>query len=92
VTAVNWKSRVNGDWNVAANWSVNTVPTLVNAISISTSRAYIAKISNFDLANYVTFNGSGRAVGKWGSLTMAGAFTVDSGLVPLNEVNTSVSE
>jgi hypothetical protein len=66
VTAVNWKSRVNGDWNVAANWSMNTVPTLVNAISISTSRAYIANISNFDLWNYVTFNGSGRAVGKWG--------------------------
>jgi hypothetical protein len=61
---------------------------LVNAISISTSGAYIAKISSFDLVNYVTFTAQTALFENGGSLTMAGAF-VDSGLVSRNEANTT---
>ena len=60
----------------------------MNAISISTSGAYIAKISSFDLVNYVTFTAQAALFENGGSLTMAGAF-VDSGLVSLNEANTT---
>jgi hypothetical protein len=87
MTAVNWKPG-QGRLERCRDWSTNTVPTLVNAISISTSGAYIAKISSFDLVNYVTFTAQAALFENGGSLTMAGAF-VDSGLVSLNEANTT---
>ena len=43
MTAVNWEEPGQRRLSVAANWSTNAVPTLLNAISISTSRAYIAR-------------------------------------------------
>ena|SRR3984885_2820651 len=51
-------------------------------------RCHIAKISSFDLVNYVTFTAQAALFENGGSLTMAGAF-VDSGLVSLNEANTT---
>jgi hypothetical protein len=41
----------------------------VNAISISTSGAYITKISSFDLVNYVTFTAQAALFENGGSLT-----------------------
>ena len=48
MTAINWKNSVNGDWNVAANWSTGTVPTLADAVTISAFGPYIVTISSAD--------------------------------------------
>ena len=89
MAAISWKNPVNGDWNVAGNWSTNTVPTLADAVTISVAGPYIVTISSADVANLLTFNGSQAALlENAGSLTMGGALTVDSGLVSLNEANT----
>jgi autotransporter-associated beta strand protein len=89
MTATSWKTAVSGDWNVATNWSTNTVPTSLDTVTISASGPYIVTISSADRANTLTFNGSSAALFEnAGSLTMAGALTVNSGFVSLNEANT----
>ena len=80
---------INGDWNVAANWSTNTVPTSADAVAISASAPYIVTISSADIANSLIFGASQAAlVENAGSLTIAGALTVNSGFVSLNQANT----
>ena len=89
MAAISWKNATNGDWNVAANWSTNTVPTSADAATISMEGPYIVTISSADTANLLTFNAPQAAlIENAGSLTMAGALTVDSGLVSLNKANT----
>jgi FG-GAP-like repeat len=89
MAAINWKSPVNGDWNVAANWSTNTVPTLADAATISAFGPYIVTISSADFANTLTFGAPSAAlVENSGSLTMGGALAVNSGFVSLNKANT----
>ena len=67
MAAISWKNPVNGDWNVAGNWSTNTVPTLADAVTISVAGPYIVTISSADVANLLTFNAlSSRADGKRG--------------------------
>ncbi|HLX99048.1 MAG TPA: FG-GAP-like repeat-containing protein [Roseiarcus sp.] len=89
MTAINWKTPSNGDWNVAANWSTNTVPTSADAVAISASAPYIVTISSADIANSLIFGASQAAlVENAGSLTIGGALTVNSGFVSLNQANT----
>ena len=80
MAAISWKNPVNGDWNVAGNWSTNTVPTLADAVTISVAGPYIVTISSADFASLLTFNAPQAAlIENAGSLTMAGALTVDFG-------------
>jgi hypothetical protein len=89
MTAISWKNAVSGDWNNASDWSTNTLPGLSDAVTISAFGPYIVTISSADLANSLTFNASEAALFEnAGSLTMAGALTVDSGFVSLNKANT----
>ena len=89
MTAISWKNPVNGDWSNASDWSTNTVPTSADTVTISASGPYIVTISSADRANSLTFNASSAALFEnTGSLTMAGALTVNSGFVSLNEANT----
>ena len=89
MAAINWKNPVNGDWNVATNWSTNTVPTSGDAVTISAPGSYTVTITSADLANSLTFNAPQAALLETaGSLTVTGALTVDSGLVSLSEANT----
>ena len=89
MTAISWKNPVNGDWSNASDWSTNTVPTSADTVTISASGPYIVTISSADRANSLTFNASSAALFEnAGSLTMAGALTVNSGFVSLNEANT----
>src|SRR6185437_11627730 len=89
MTAISWKNPVNGDWSNASDWSTNTVPTSADTVTISASGPYIVTISSADRANTLTFNASSAALFEnAGSLTMAGALTVNSGFVSLNEANT----
>jgi hypothetical protein len=69
MTAISWKNAVNGNWNVAANWSLHCHDQQRRS------------------ANTLTFDASALYENA-GSLTMAGALTVDSGFVSLNEANT----
>jgi autotransporter-associated beta strand protein len=92
MTAISWKNPANGNWNAAANWSTDTVPTLADAVTISAFGPYIVTVSSPDLADTLTFNASEAALFEnAGSLTMAGALTVDAGFVSLNEANTIAS-
>jgi hypothetical protein len=45
MTAISWKNPVSGDWNVAANWSTDTVPTLNDDVTISAPGSYTVTIS-----------------------------------------------
>jgi len=89
MTTINWKTPSNGDWNVAANWSTNKVPTSADAVAISASAPYIVTISSVDQANSLTFGASqATLLENAGSLTIGGALTVNSGFVSLNQANT----
>jgi FG-GAP-like repeat len=46
MVAVSWKSPVNGNWNVAANWSTNAVPALTDDVTISAAGSYTVTISS----------------------------------------------
>src|SRR4029077_1055934 len=85
MTAISWKSAVNGDWSDAADWSTGTVPTSGDDVTISS--VHIVTISSADQANTLTFSGSALFENA-GSLTMAGALTIGEGFVSLNEANT----
>src|SRR5258708_1609572 len=88
MAAISWKTAVNGDWNLAANWSTNTVPGAGDDVTISVAGPYIVTISSADLASSLTFNDSQAALYEnAGSLTIGGALTVNAGFVSLNEAN-----
>ena len=87
MTAISWVSQVNGDWNVAGNWSTNTVPTSADDVIISASGLTVT-ISSADVANSLIFDpAQAELLENAGSLTVAGALTVDTGFVSLNEAN-----
>ena len=89
MTGISWKNSASGDWNVAGNWSTNTVPTSGDGVAISASGPYTVTISSADQANSLTFNASQAALlENAGSLTIGGALVVNSGLVSLNAANT----
>jgi hypothetical protein len=102
MTAIIWANPINGDWDVAANWSTDTVPTSADDVTISAPGSYIVTISTHrvlvspgktiivpDEANLLTFDAPEAALQEnTGSLMVAGALTVNSGFVLLNEANT----
>ena len=91
MAAIFWKTSVNGDWNVAANWTTGTVPTSADDVFISAVVApgpYIVTISSADVANSLEFAApQAELVENAGSLTMGGALVVNSGFVSLNAAN-----
>ena len=96
MASISWKNPVSGDWNVASNWSTGAVPTLGDDVTIMPAVAvintpFIVTVSSADQANSLTFFvPQGALLENAGSLTIAGALTVDfeSGFVSLNEANT----
>jgi hypothetical protein len=92
MTAISWASPVNGDWNLAGNWSTGTVPTLADDVTISAAGSYLVTVSSFDVANSLTFNASQAALVENGSRLLGSglrvsALAVDSGFVSLSEAN-----
>jgi autotransporter-associated beta strand protein len=103
MAAINWANPVNGDWNLAADWSTDTVPTSADNVTISASGPYVVTVGSFRTiisgilhipilsfpsANSLNFNASEAALlENTGNLTVAAALTVDSGFVSLNETN-----
>jgi hypothetical protein len=45
LTPIIWANPVNGDWDVAANWSTETVLTSADDVTISAPGSYIVTIS-----------------------------------------------
>jgi autotransporter-associated beta strand protein len=102
VTAINWENGVNGDWNVAADWSTDAIPTSSDDVTIVAPGPYIVTVGAgisigfgtlrstiFPMANSLTFLATDAALREnTGTLTVTGALTVDSGFVSLNEANT----
>jgi FG-GAP-like repeat len=106
MTAISWKAPVDGNWNVAANWSTGAVPTSTDDVTIAAPGSYTVTISSNrrlplggllaavqlgggSEANSLTFNAPQAALEEnAGALDVAGALTVNSGLVSLNETNT----
>jgi hypothetical protein len=88
VTDINWTSSADGDWNVAANWSTDSVPTSSGDVTIAAPGAYTVTISSGDEADSLLFDAPGAMlVENAGSLNMAGPLLVDAGFVALNEAN-----
>ena len=101
MTAINWENGVNGDWNVAADWSTGTIPTSSDDVTFFTAEPYLVTVGAgisigfgtlrstiFPTANSLTFDAPDAALREnTGMLTVAGTLTVNSGLVSLNEAN-----
>jgi autotransporter-associated beta strand protein len=88
MTAISWKTPVNGNWSVAANWSTGAVPTLADDVSISAVGPYIVVISSVDVANSLAFTAPQAALQESaGELIVPGALIVNDGFVSLNEAN-----
>ena len=94
MTAISWKSPVGGDWNVAANWSTDTVPTFSDDVTISalgSVTGYTVTISSDDQAHSLSDGelgvGGGTLVENAGSLSIAGQLIVEFESVTLNEAN-----
>jgi hypothetical protein len=101
VTAINWENGVNGDWNVAADWSTGTIPTSSDDVTFFTAEPYLVTVGAgisigfgtlrstiFPTANSLTFDAPDAALREnTGMLIVAGTLTVNSGLVSLNEAN-----
>jgi fibronectin-binding autotransporter adhesin len=101
MAAINWENPVNGDWEVAADWSTGTLPGSGDDVTISAPGPYIVTvgtsitISGFPLhlivfpeANSLTFNAPEAALQEnTGKLTVAGDLDVESGFASLNEAN-----
>jgi len=79
-----WTNYLGGDWNAAANWSPNLVPSSNESVLIGTTDAIITENSNVDLVNFTfgdvgytpTLTGSGQITisgsGSWNTGTMSG--------------------
>jgi autotransporter-associated beta strand protein len=101
MAAVSWNNPVNGDWNVAADWSTSAIPTSSDDVMFFTAEPYIVTVGAgisigfgtlrstiFPTANSLTFDAPDAALREnTGMLTVAGTLTVNSGLVSLNEAN-----
>ncbi|HLX97069.1 MAG TPA: VCBS repeat-containing protein [Roseiarcus sp.] len=88
MTAISWNG-VDGDWDLATDWSTGAVPTSADDVTFSAPGSYLVTISSADEANSLTFDAGQAALFEdAGSLTVSGALTVDSGFVSLNEANT----
>jgi hypothetical protein len=84
MTAVNWKNPVNGDWNVAIDWSTGSLPTSGDDVTISAPGPYIVTVGagirigilnfqSFPTANSLTFDAEEAALEEnVGTLTVAG--------------------
>ncbi len=84
-----WNSPVSGNWNVAANWSTDAVPTSVDGATIVAPGPYTVTISSPDQANVLLFDApQAQLIENAGSLTLLGTLQVHSGFVSLNEANT----
>jgi hypothetical protein len=46
MTAISWKAPVDGNWNVAANWSTGAVPTSADDVTIAAPGSYTVTISS----------------------------------------------
>jgi hypothetical protein len=86
--AIEWLP-LGGEWDVAANWSTDIVPTSGDDVLIGTVGS-VVNISGLDQADQLTFNDGteGELNENEGSLRIAGELTVDAGLLTLNEANT----
>src|SRR5689334_11772823 len=40
LTAISWNNAAGGDWNVASNWSTNSIPTSADDVSITLAGSY----------------------------------------------------
>jgi hypothetical protein len=86
MTAISWKNPIGGDWNVAANWSTDAVPTFGDDVTLSAP--FTVTVSSDDQANSLLVNSPlATLLESAGSLSIAGELTVDSGFVELNEAN-----
>jgi hypothetical protein len=97
VAAINWENGVNGDWDVAADWSTGALPTSADEVTFFTAEPYIVTVGAaisigfgtlrstiFPTANSLTFDAPDAALREnTGMLTVAGTLTVNSGLVSL---------
>lgn len=52
-----WRTGVNGDWNIAANWTPSGVPTATDAVCLNPLKsAYIVTVSGLTTVSSITVN------------------------------------
>ena len=86
MATITWKNPVSGDWNAAANWSTDTVPTFGDDVTISVPGDYTVTVSSDDQANSLLVDGR-QLIATAGSLSIAGELTVIGFVLLLNEAN-----
>jgi hypothetical protein len=58
LTAITWKSGVNGDWSDAADWSTGTVPGAGDDVTIAASGKFTVTIDSAEAVHSLTFGGA----------------------------------
>ena len=88
MTAINWKTGVNGSWDTAADWTGGVVPAGGNDVVIAAAGSYIIQMVNAESVASLVLNAagaqindtSGQVFSVGSSMTiMAGTFALSSG-------------
>src|SRR6516225_725498 len=92
MATIYWLTGASGDWSRGSNWVGGVVPGTGDDAVIDASGSYIVTISTAISANSLTLAASGATVTETdsGSLTLAGALTLETGTFQLNAGTTSV--
>ena len=83
MTAITWKSAVNGDWATAADWSTDTVPGSADnvTINVSGSPTYTVAVTQGETAHSLTVDAIGLTLSITNGFTIATTLAVDAGIL-----------
>ena len=84
VTAINWKSGINGDWSTAADWAGGKVPGAADDVTIAAAGSYTVTIYYTQRANSLTLNAANAKVVDSGQLTLGTTLSVAAGTFTLS--------
>ncbi len=85
MTAIAWKSAVNGDWSTQADWNPASIPGSADTVTIGVNTAaYIVTVDSAEAAKTLTISASNATLGVNNTLTMGGLLTLGAGTLQLD--------
>jgi hypothetical protein len=81
MTAIKWKTGVNGDWATAADWSTGTVPWAGDDVTIDATGKFTVTISKVEAAHSLVLNSATATVADNSTLTIGTTLRRPAGIV-----------
>ena len=89
MTAITWKSAMNGDWSTISDWNPAAVPGAADAVTVgATGAAYTVTVTGPEAAKTLTIDSATATLDITSSLTMGGALSVSAGTLQLDNGST----